>query len=218
MLKKHIVCLGDSNTHGYCADFADSADGALGRFNEEERWTCLLQKKLGDSCLVIEEGFGGRTTVFRDPLREGTAAIDYLYPCLKSHEKVSLLIIMLGTNDTKERFGANATCIGLGMERLVRKARATDCWVEGKPNILIVCPPPIGDEMESSPMGGSMGKGCAAKAQALSPVLKATAALTECSFHDAADCELNCIDYMHLSRKGHAQLAESLSILVPKLL
>ena len=43
-MKKHIVCLGDSNTHGYCADPADCADGALQRFNEDERWTCLLQK------------------------------------------------------------------------------------------------------------------------------------------------------------------------------
>ena len=45
-MKKHILCLGDSNTHGYCADPADCADGGI-RFNEDERWTCLLQKALG---------------------------------------------------------------------------------------------------------------------------------------------------------------------------
>ena len=42
-MKKHIVCFGDSNTHGYCADPNDSAD-RTDRFNEDERWTCLLQK------------------------------------------------------------------------------------------------------------------------------------------------------------------------------
>ena len=41
-MKKHIVCLGDSNTHGYCADPSDCADGALQRFNEDERWTRRL--------------------------------------------------------------------------------------------------------------------------------------------------------------------------------
>ena len=41
-MKKHIVCLGDSNTHGYCADPQDCADPVLARFNEEERWTKLL--------------------------------------------------------------------------------------------------------------------------------------------------------------------------------
>ena len=35
-MKKHILCLGDSNTHGYCADHGI-------RFNEDERWTCRLQ-------------------------------------------------------------------------------------------------------------------------------------------------------------------------------
>ena len=28
-MKKHILCLGDSNTHGYCADPSDCADGGF---------------------------------------------------------------------------------------------------------------------------------------------------------------------------------------------
>ena len=104
-MKKHIVCYGDSNTHGYCAETG-------GRFNEEERWTCLLQAYLGDQFLVLEEGLSGRTTCFDDPIHEGLCGLDYLYPCLMSHEPVDLLIIMLGTNDTKERFGVSPACIG----------------------------------------------------------------------------------------------------------
>ena len=57
-MKKHILCIGDSNTHGYCADPADCADGGI-RFNEDERWTCLLQKALGPEYLVTEEGLSG---------------------------------------------------------------------------------------------------------------------------------------------------------------
>ena len=139
-MKKHILCLGDSNTHGYCADPADCADGGI-RFNEDERWTCLLQKALGEDYLVTEEGLSGRTTVFVDPLHESMDALSVAYPLLKSHENIDLLIVMLGTNDTKERFGANATCIGLGMDRLVRKAMSVDCWGSHEPNILIVAPP-----------------------------------------------------------------------------
>ena len=54
-MKKHIVCLGDSNTHGSCPNILDCEDGLL-RFNENERWTCRLQKALGDDYLVLEEG------------------------------------------------------------------------------------------------------------------------------------------------------------------
>ena len=51
-MKKHIVCFGDSNTHGLCADPADCADHGK-RYNENERWTQLLQKALGDDYLII---------------------------------------------------------------------------------------------------------------------------------------------------------------------
>ena len=113
-MKTHILCLGDSNTHGYCADPNDCADHGI-RFNEEERWTCRLQKALGNEYLVTEEGLSGRTTVFVDPIHESMDALSVIYALLKSHEVIDLLIIMLGTNDVKERFGANAACIAAGM-------------------------------------------------------------------------------------------------------
>ena len=211
-MKKHIVCLGDSNTHGYCADSADCADGGI-RFTEAQRWTRLLQKHLGEDFLVIEEGLSGRTTCFDDPIHEGLNALNYIYPCLKSHETVDLLIIMLGTNDTKDRLGMNAACIGLGMERLVRKCMSVDCWGDHKPNILIVSPPPIGDELNDPCMGTT----CAAKSRELAHYYKLKADLLGCHFMDAAGCEFNKIDYMHLTKQGHAQLAERFAALVPQL-
>ncbi len=216
-MKKHILCLGDSNTHGYCADPADCADGGI-RFNENERWTCLLQKALGDGVLVTEEGLSGRTTVFPDPLHESMDALSCLYALLKSHEFLDLLIIMLGTNDVKERLGMNAACIGIGMERLVRKAQSVDCWGSREPNILIVCPPPIRPEMEMSETGQPMGKGCIEKSVELPRYFRKTARLTGAHFLDAAECEFNHVDGMHLTRRGHAQLAEKLAAMVPTLL
>ena len=92
-MKKHIVCFGDSNTHGYCADPNDSAD-RTDRFNEDERWTCLLQKALGEEYLVLEEGLSGRTTVFSDPLHECMSGLAVIYSTLMSHEPVDLLKAM----------------------------------------------------------------------------------------------------------------------------
>lgn len=212
-MKKHIICLGDSNTHGYCADPKDCADGG-NRFNEDERWTCLLQMHLGGDYLVTEEGLSGRTTVFVDPLHESMDALSVAYPILKSHETVDLLIIMLGTNDTKDRLGMNAACIGLGMERLVRKCMSVDCWDSHGPNILIVAPPPIGDELKDP----CMGEHCAEKSRELAKYYKEKADLLGCHFMDAADCEFNRIDYMHLTRRGHAQLARRFADLVPQII
>lgn len=213
VMKKHILCLGDSNTHGYCADPTDCADGGS-RFNEDERWPCRLQAALGPDYLVTEEGLSGRTTVFPDPLHESMDALPVLYALLKSHEAIDLLIIMLGTNDTKDRLSVNAACIGLGMERLVRKAMSVDCWGSHKPNILIVAPPPIGRQMRDP----AMGTGCAEKSEGLAAAFAQTAEVTGCHFMDAAGCEFNQIDFMHLTRRGHAQLTARLAELVPDLM
>lgn len=217
-MKKHIVCFGDSNTHGYCADPADCADGG-DRFNENERWTCLLQKALGEEYLVLEEGLSGRTTVFPDPLHECMSGLDAIYSCLMSHEPVDLLIIMLGTNDTKERLGANAACIGIGMERLVMKAKTIPAWRGGKPNILVIAPPHIGDGLLSCKEGIPMGTGCPEKSRELAPYYKELAERQGCAFLDAEGLAgFNNRDCMHLTRKGHSDLAAKLAQIVPELI
>lgn len=218
-MKKHIVCYGDSNTHGYCADPSDSADGGI-RFNETERWTCLLQDKLGSDYLVTEEGLSGRTTCFTDPLFEGMSGFDHIAPCLKSHEFVDLLIIMLGTNDCKDRFSVSPACIALGMARLVNKARTTDCWGGKEPNILVIAPPPIGDGMFQSSVGSTMGSQATEKSRHLAEEYRTQCQLLGCHFLDAGSLgfEFNQVDFMHLTKQGHAILAQTLAELVPQLI
>lgn len=219
-MRRHIVCLGDSNTHGYCADPGDCADSELMRFNEEERWTCLLQQALGGAYLVREEGLSGRTTVFDDPVEEGLCALDYLVPCLKSHQPVALLVVMLGTNDTKERFGANAHVIARGMGRLLKKAMALDCWgPAGKANLLLIAPPPIQEGVFTSGVAEEMGRGAVEKSRRLPEELRRVARELGIHFLDAgaAGCVYNEVDFMHLTRKSHARLAEVLAQRVPEL-
>lgn len=212
-MKKHIVCFGDSNTHGYRAE--DN-----GRFGEDQRWTRLLEQYLGEEYLVLEEGLSGRTTCYDDPIHEGLSGLSAIYPCLMSHEPVDLLIIMLGTNDTKERFASSAACIALGLKRLVAKAIATtDCW-KNKPNILIITPKNIDKEYQQTEVGSTMGRGCTEKSEALGPEFKKIAALMGCHYFDANEVvmENNHIDYMHLTAQGHQALASALAHFVPQLI
>ncbi len=216
-MKKHIVCLGDSNTHGYCADPANCADHG-DRFNENERWTCLLQKALGDEYLVLEEGLSGRTTVFNDPLHESMSALDVVYSILMSHEPVDLVVVMLGTNDTKERLGASAACIALGLDRLIGKIKTIPCWGGHEPKVLVMCPPHIGEEMETSSVGPTMGVGCAAKSRELSKWYAPVAEAQGCTYLDAQEfAEFNHVDYMHLTKKGHEMVAQKLAEVIPTL-
>ncbi len=218
-MKKHIVCLGDSNTHGYCADPNDCADHG-DRFNENERWTCLLQKYLGSDYHVLEEGLGGRTTCFTDPLHECMDALSYINPCLMSHEPVDLLIIMLGTNDGKDRFHVTAQEIAIAMGRLVNKAKATECWGGKKPNILVVAPPPIGAGIVNTDFKYTMGMRCHETTAGLAETYKAQCQLLGVHFLDAVSlgCQFNTLDFTHLTCDSHRLLAEGLAKLVPTLL
>lgn len=211
---KHIICYGDSNTHGYCAETG-------GRYDETKRYTRLLEKQLGDGYLIIEEGLNGRTTCFQDPVREGLSGLDYITPCLMSHEPVDLLVIMLGTNDTKERFGSSSGCIALGLKRLIAKALATtDCWRDGKAKILVVTPKNIDRRYEQTVVVNTMGRGCAEKSEGLATAYAEIADLMGCAYLDANTVvtEQNHIDFMHLTEEGHRELADALARLIPILI
>ena len=110
----------------------------------------------------------------------------------------------------------NAPCISLGMDRLLTKCKQVPCWGDHAPNILVICPPHIGEEMEASSVGIHMGSGCAEKSRQLHKYLEPVVKAQGCAYLDAEGiAEFNKVDYMHLTRKGHADLAEILARLVP---
>ena len=127
-------------------------------------------------------------------------------------------MIMLGTNDTKQRLGASEFAIAKGMERVVKKAMVTDCWAPGaKPNVLFIAPPPIGRGVVNTYVAPEMGAGSVEKSEKLAAYYEQSAKLLGVHFLDANGCEFNTVDFMHLTRKGHRQLADRLSALVPTL-
>lgn len=208
-MPKEILCFGDSNTHGYNSE-------NNGRFPIEQRWTGILAGLLGEKAHVIEEGLSGRTCVFDDPIHEGLNGLSAVYGTMMTHEPLDTMVIMLGTNDTKERFGASAPVIGLGMQRLVQKALITPAW-RALPDILIVAPVPIDARYSTCTCAGTMGGGCAEKSEGLAAqYTKIVAALPHCRFFDAAQIGslLHPNDYMHLAREGHAALAHALAPLL----
>ena len=210
---KTIVCFGDSNTHGY-----NSSN--MGRFTEAERWPCILADLLGSGYLVREEGLSGRTTSFEDPLFEGLNGFSAIHSCMMTHEPLDLLIIMLGTNDVKQRFAATPANIAKGMERLVTKAlHTTEAWRE-KANILVIAPPPIEEGYNGTEIQGEMGIDCVEKSRAIVPLFRSVAQRLGCHFLDAASIPgmgMYPYDYMHLSLESHRLLAEKWAALIPQI-
>lgn len=207
-MAKSIVCFGDSNTYGYCGDPRDCADGV--RFNEEERWTGLLQKALGEAFRICEEGVVGRTTAFEDPMRPGMNGLEDLPSVLGGYGTVDLLILMLGTNDTKPRFGLYPEDIAGGMEWLVLRAKELPVWGMEQPGILIIAPPHIRATRDSA---------MHTKSAAIAPLYRDLAERSGCAFLDAEEiCVFNEIDCTHLTSSAHRALAERLTGTIPELI
>ncbi|WP_377509457.1 GDSL-type esterase/lipase family protein [Octadecabacter sp. R77987] len=135
-----LLTFGDSNTHGQ-VPFRDTRD--YQRFDALTRWPALAARALGEDWTLIEEGLPGRTTAMPDPVmgahmdgREG------LKMALASHGPIDWLTIMLGTNDSKARFGASAETIAAGFAALVDIATQEDIRQRhGGFDILLICPP-----------------------------------------------------------------------------
>lgn len=207
--KRRILVFGDSNTYGY-----DPASG--GRYSEAERYPRLLQALLGPQTDVTEEGLPGRTCVFGDPLTEGLCGLEAITPVMNSHMPIDTLVVMLGTNDCKERFGANSYLIGRGLARLLEKAKATPAW-RGAPDILVVCPAPIQPAYEGLMFAEEMGRGCAVRAAGLAAQYQKVARAAGCRFLDAGQIpgvQVHVLDGMHLTSGAHAALAGALAELL----
>ena len=205
-MKKRIVCFGDSNTWGY-----NAAGGT--RFDDDIRWTGRLQALLGPDYTVIEEGQNGRTTVMDDRYENRLAGLTYLWPCMESHYPFDLLVIMLGTNDTKNYFGASAKSIAAGAGRLVNLAKNSPFGRDNNPpKVLLVSPIKI-EQREC--FDYILGKQAEEKSKFFSQEFKAVAEQMGCYFLDAAEVASPCDeDGVHLDAEGHSRLAAAIAEMV----
>ncbi len=205
-MRRKILCFGDSNTYGY--------DFESGRFDDDTRWTMRLQALLGEGYRIIEEGLNGRTFIFDDPTEGGHKnGMKYLPPCLMSHNPLDLVVIMLGTNDTKARFGMNAFTIAQCAQQMVLTAKQYAAAPGGKPaKVLLVSPILVADDVEKRMFGAAFGPKAAEVSRNFAREYHRVATLTGAEFLDAAKVtEPWPQDGIHITREGQEAFARALA-------
>lgn len=205
-MQKRILCFGDSNTWGYIP--------TGGRYDEHTRWPMRMAELLGSGYAVIEEGFNGRTCVYDDPVEGGfKSGLNYLPPCLMTHNPLDAVAIMLGTNDTKRRFGLTPMTIGQSMMQLVRACKLYGMNEQGEsPHIVIVAPSPILDNLMETRHAECFGPQAIEVSRGLGPELHRVSKLLRVDFFDAAPyAEVSRLDAVHMTAKGHIQLGEAMA-------
>lgn len=205
MIKKRILCFGDSYTWGYIPDTNHE------RFPEDVRFPKVLQRLLGDNFEIIEEGLNSRTLVNEDnrPGKEGRNGSQYLIPCLDTHDPLDMVILMLGTNELKHKFQNSPEEIGDLFEKyfvkviLNRKSQFQDKY----PQLLIISLPIINERTEYA---STRYIGGAEKSKKLKEVYLEIAKRNNCQFVSATELEVGD-DGVHLTKEAQISLAEKLS-------
>ena len=196
----NILCFGDSNT------FGTAPTG--GRWDREHRWTGILQRRLGEGFYVIEEGCGGRTTVWEDPLELDKNGRAQLPVALRSHRPLDLVVLMLGTNDMKRRFNLLPVDIAQGAAELGILAQRYDYGPAYPiPRILLISPILIREGIEGSAYTGFTAD-AVETSRRLAPLYRAQAEKHGWLYLDAAEvARASERDKLHMEAEDHRALA-----------
>ena len=210
---KKILFFGDSNTWGY-----DCVTG--GRYDEETRFTGRIAKTM-PQWKIIEEGLKGRTNGYDDgPINELNGR-KMLPALLCTQDPIDLLVIMLGTNDTKSKFHSTPYEISRELELNIRLTQHRDLWDGLKdPEILVVAPSPVTAKIQGTVMEGHFDSASITCSEGLAAEFRHVADKCGCAFFDAEVCLKGepKRDGVHLTEKGHEILAEGLITEIQKIL
>ncbi|MEO1089697.1 MAG: GDSL-type esterase/lipase family protein [Pseudomonadota bacterium] len=214
---KRVLVFGDSLTWGWTPV---EPIVPTTRHEPADRWTTALGDALGDGYTLVVEGLSGRTTNVDDPNDVKLNGADYLPAALASHEPLDLVIILLGTNDTKTYLDRTPFEIGLGMGELINIVQESPGWDwtdYPTPAVLVISPPPLGETI--APMAADIFAGSRAKSEALPKVYEAIAAAGGAGFFDAGTViETDGVDGIHFTAATNATLGTAVAAEVKALL
>ena len=209
MKKKSILCYGDSNTFGH-----RPTDGQ--RYPYGVRWTSLLAENLGKDFQVIEAGLNSRTTVIDDEVEKYRNGLKYIDVVVEMNWPLDLVILMLGTNDMKVRYQAQAVDIAEGARSIVREICRLHQEIrpDWMPQILLVSPLLVGEKIRDGLSDCSEGFGGERAywlSRELAPLYQQVAREEGCHFLDAGSvASAGTADALHLEEEGHRDLAAAM--------
>ena len=178
----------------------------------DERWPGVMENVLnasGARVRVIEDCLNGRRTLWDDPFKPGRNGLAGLAQRIEIHSPLSLVILMLGTNDFQSMHQFKAWHSSQGIATLASAIR--NAPIEPGmpvPRILVVAPPPI--RAPKRPLAPKFAGGdvkCVGLAEALEQVCREQ----HCQFFDAATVVSSSeLDGVHLDAAEHLTLGNAL--------
>jgi len=210
-----ILVYGDSLTWGWVP--SDPIVPTT-RHDVEDRWTTVMANALGAGYEIVVEGLSGRTTNIDDPNDPKLNGADYLPAAVASHEPLDLVVILLGTNDTKTYLDRTSFEITLGMGELIHIVQESPGWDwtdYPTPEVLVIAPPPLAEETRAD---GIFEDG-RAKSMALGELYADIAAAAgEHAFDAGSVVATDGVDGIHFTAATNAELGAAVATEVRRVL
>lgn len=214
---KTVMCFGDSLTWGWRPVEHGSPTE---RYPRDVRWTGVLARELGAGFQVIEEGLSARTTTADDPTDPRLNGSTYLPSALASHLPLDLVIVMLGTNDTKHYLHRTPGDIAAAMSVLVGQILTSGGGIGTPypaPQALVVAPPPL--TVMGHPWFEVIFEGGQDKSRRLAREYAALASFLHVNFFDAGSViTTDGVDGIHFTEQNNRDLGEALTSEVRRIL
>jgi lysophospholipase L1-like esterase len=185
-----------------------------------ERWPGVMEAALvasGHSVRVIEDALNGRRTVWEDPYKPGRNGLLGLEQRIEINSPLSLILLMLGSNDFQSMHEHNAWHSAQGIAALVHAIRRAPVEPDMPvPDVVVIAPPLFGTP--KGPMAPKF-QGAEAKSLGLAEAYAQVAKELDCHFFDASRVVASSlIDGVHLDGEQHAVLGRALASFVVELL
>jgi lysophospholipase L1-like esterase len=179
----------------------------------EARWPGVMEIALlaqGHSVRIVEDCLNGRRTVWEDPFKSGRNGLAGLAQRIEINSPLTLVMLMLGTNDFQSMHPHTAWHAAQGIAALVNAIRQAPIEPEMPiPPILVIAPPPV-----VIPRGPIAAKftGAAEKSAGLADAYRGIASELHCHFFDSAGVtSASAVDGIHLDADQHQTLGEALA-------
>lgn len=205
-----LLCYGDSNTWGAPPALPEQM---VDRYPPHVRWPGVMAQQLGEDYTVIENGLCGRTTVYPDPIQGAHLdGLAHLPVALETSSPLDMVLIMLGTNDLKTRFNADAQIIANNVGTLVEQVWA---FTDDALPVLVICPP----QAKEVGIARSPFAGAEARSRAFPHAFSRMVVEKNIPWLDAGEFIVSSdVDGVHLEANAHRLLGEVIADKVNSLL
>lgn len=183
------------------------------RFDFNDRWPGVMENVLNQDVSqvrVIENCLNGRRTVWDDPFKPGRNGLVGIEQIIEMHSPLSLVILMLGTNDFQSMHPHTAWHAAQGVKAIITSIQQAPIEPGmAKPPILLVVPPRI--RLPKGPIAPKF-QGAEIKCTGLSEQYSAVAKELNCFLFDAGSVTSSSeVDGIHLDKEQHHLLGKAIA-------